>query len=118
MRAAGGGPIRMVPPRYATSSTSAARSSSSFSRSAWAGAAGRSQRCDWQVVEVQLGLPVVEREERVGGAVERLRIVEGEEGITVDAPLDVAVLAGDGPVVPVALVHLHVGAGEAVVAVL
>src|SRR5947207_1461163 len=49
----------------------------------------RSARRDLEVVEVQLGLPAGEGEERVARALERLGVVEGEEGLPVDPPGDV-----------------------------
>jgi len=52
---------------------------------------------------VQLRLPVVEGEVGVVGPRERLGIVVGEEGSTVDLPVDVLPLARDAEVVALAL---------------
>src|SRR6185312_6797038 len=75
-------------------------------------------RRDLQIVEVQLGLPIIEGEVAVPAALERAPVVEREERLAVDLPLDVAALARDAPVVLLAFDDVHVHARLAIGAVL
>ena len=60
------------------------------------------RRPDVEIVERDVGLPIVDGEVLVGGAGEGLGIGPGEKGLAVDGPVDGAVLAGDGEVVALA----------------
>src|SRR4051812_17510012 len=57
------------------------------------------QRPYAEVVEADLGLPVVHAQVLVPRAGQRRRVVPGQEGLTVDLPVDGPAAPGDGPVV-------------------